>query len=378
MLVTLLTDKKKLGRDQKIWLQIGYGAAAIAMLYSHYFSSLLLVVHVLMIVGKAIDDKELKSYKELPKKIISPAWRGWAATYVIVVLAFLPWLPKFLTQSGKVTSGFWIGKPLIDSFFSTLSSFVLFRPVWINWRLVGWYAVAIMVTAAVCFILFRAVWKTYRTWFVRIALLGYFLIPTVILFVISLPPFTPVYYDRYLVIFAPMFFASLGIGLGILYKTWKPRQFMSIAVTLVVLLSIGLFNASYYGNNYGLTPDEYFKMKPLVASMQKYYQPGDAIVAANIGQYQNLQFYTRPFAGEPLMYAKYSLWPYGNYSIIYDRPDLLVDSLEKVPTTTSTVWLVTDWRGADQFIKDNVPSTWVKLPFEFTQGESRIYAFHKG
>lgn len=382
ILLTLLRDGRRLAVNKRRILTGLYTLLILALLYSHYFSSFIAVTHWLMVIGYLVDTKQVKAATQLPKVLWSKEWRWWLVSYAVIVLGFLPWLPAFITQLDQVSSGFWINDAGVHSFFSTLASFVLFRPVWMNWELTQWYAVLTFIASAVCFVIFRATWRGYRSWLERALLIGYFVVPPVLLFILSMPPRNSVYYDRYLVVYAPLFFAALGIGLSELsgkskrLYTFGNVKMPLVGVILVLLLGFGLFNAEKYGNNYGHSRDNGFAMKQLAPELRRQYMTGDAVVADNLGQYFNAWFYVRDFAGEPLLFAPGQPGKYGNTSLIYDRPDLLVQNLAQLKPQTKTVWVITSRESTNGFIENNVPPSWGILPGQVSRGDATLTGFH--
>ncbi len=379
ILVTLLKDGSKLSKQKRLGLQVSYALLILSLLYSHYFSVFIPVVHWLMVVGYLVDTKQLKKVKQLPRLLLAREWRWWVVSYVAVIVGFLPWLPKFITQTDQVSSGFWINEAGVHSFLSTISAFVLFRPVWMHWELTNWYAVLAFATAAICFVIFRAAWKGHKSWLERSLLIGYFVVPPLLLFLISMPPRNSVYYDRYLTMYAPMFFAALGVGLAVLAgktSTRKIRKMPLVGVVLALLLGFGIYNASVYGNNYGHTTDENFNMKQLSGALKPQYMTGDQVVVDNLGQYFNARFYLKPFAGEPKLFAPGQPGKYGNTSLIFDRPDLLVRSFGDIRPTSKTVWVISGRSSTESFLLENVPYTWTQLPGQVSCGDATLTGFH--
>jgi hypothetical protein len=206
----------------------------------------------------------------------------------------------------------------------------------------------------------------------RLILMAWVL-PISLLFVMSAFGYN-YYYDRYFSSFAPFFFMTLAVGLSRL----RLRN-MAIAGTLVVaMLSIGVYNASVYGNNYGHLAGDEFSMKQVYSHIKKSPYQATKYVATDLGVYFDLRAYlVEAGKGEPLMLLDKptdTLGKYGNTSLIYDRDDLLVKDInlfqQQLPGR-SYVWYVTH-STTDPSIK--VPTSWVAVDtYQFGYAKSVLY-----
>ncbi len=338
---------------------VWYGVFAALLLYTHYFASLALLAPA------ALELKELfaRPQKGFWQRVMAEK-RYWLAN-VAAGVTFLPWLPTFLDQAHAVSMGFWIGPVTSSSFFSTLSSFVIFRPEWINWHLTGIYAfmaLMIAVTAGVAFIMSRPLWRTdeYRV------IVATWVLPMLLLFLLSALFNENKYYDRYFSSVAPFFFITLAIGLARL----KDKANL-LYVGLIVMVLVGVSNATVFGNNYGRADNDHFAMGPAFSRLQNEFQPGDTITVLNDGSYFDLSYYALRYGyNDPKIMLKpgETIGKYGSNSLVYDRKEVQYHSPLDLPAGTDRVWIV---GHPDKNFTEVADPSW-KLLEDFTIGSTRM------
>lgn len=336
--------------------------SAAALVYTHYFASLLLLAPIL---------NELWELKGKSLKFIAERVKYIAPLYVAVFLLVLPWLPKFLEQVHAVRGGFWIGPVTGSSLISTISSFVIFRPEWHTWRLMGGNAVVAVIMMVIVIILSKRA-SVQGTIASRLMLLAW-IMPMTILYVMSAFNYN-YYYDRYFSSFAPFFFMTLALGLSKV----RIRYTLALGASLAAMLGLGVYNVSVYGNNYGHNADDVFSMKQVYEHIKRSPYKTDTLVASDLGVYFDLRSYL--VAGghkEPLMLLDKptdTLGKYGNTSLIYDRNDLLlkdISTLQVDGSTGSYVWYVTH-TAVDPSSK--VPASWHQID-EYQTGYARAHLY---
>jgi uncharacterized membrane protein len=236
--------KMKEVSDSWRW-RIVFVITSALLVYTHYFASLILLAPVFNELWE-LKGKSLKSIAERVKYL--------APLYIAVLVLVLPWIPKFLEQAHAVRGGFWIGPVTGSSLISTISSFVLFRPEWHTWRLMGGNAVVAAIMMVVVVILSKRA-SLQGTIASRLILLAW-IMPMAILYVMSAFNYN-YYYDRYFSSFAPFFFMTLALGLSKV----RIRYMLVLGASLAAMLGLGVYNVSMYGNNYGHNVGDEFSMK---------------------------------------------------------------------------------------------------------------------
>lgn len=116
LLATWLLVKAVQEKHTRPWWWIGYGLAAAACVYTHYYTFFTLAAHALWISGVIVAQSrgrigEIVSSRKL--------WYA-ALSYVLAIGLFIPWLPTFLQQNSRVQQDFWIEAPTIWSIPDTL------------------------------------------------------------------------------------------------------------------------------------------------------------------------------------------------------------------------------------------------------------------
>ena len=142
-------------------------------------------------------------------------------SYILAVLLFIPWLPSFIHQMLDVEGGFWIGPINLATPFSFLSDSLIFAEAT---EAESWLAVLALV--AIIFVLYF-VCKLFRSDFLKTSRHPYFLLvliilPPTVLFFLSLPPFRPLFMDRYVIYSSILIWCLIGLILAYLWAKPTP------------------------------------------------------------------------------------------------------------------------------------------------------------
>jgi hypothetical protein len=371
LLLTLIKQRFETKKRVSLWLVGLYAINVSLIIYTHYFASLLLVVHWLVLYIAMRGDGGTLRLKQFVGRLIRHE-RWWLAAYVGAATLFVPWLPSMARQVSQVNNGFWIGPASVSSFFSTIATFLIFRPEWSSWRLNGWYALTLLVATGVMGYFAYLIIKTKSLSSVaKTLLLGYWSVPMVLLFLVSLPPLTPYYYDRYFVTFAPLFYLFLAVGMFLAIKQhWHRRKQLTVfAVALIFgCLIFGSVQAQVHGNNFGHTKDDSFTMKPLSDYIREQWQPGDVVIAHGIWTYFDAHAYLND-----LTTVKTHPDPNDNANdcLIRNRDDLIVRDLSSVQPGSHRVWLITERKISPSSLQQ---PNWTSLSSK-TDGYAQIELF---
>ncbi|MEK7540000.1 MAG: glycosyltransferase [Patescibacteria group bacterium] len=346
ILLSLLSHQD-MRRGARWWALWGaYLISLVALLYTHYFGFLVVLTHWTMFWIHA---------RELRQMIRSTWW--WPVTFILLLLAFIPWIPSFQQQLGGTIHNYWIEEVSINSLLSTISTFLIFRPERLSWRLTGWYALLVLVSAALLGYIVNKIIKTTRlSSLSKVVLLGYWSLPMITLFLLSLPPLTPYYYDRYFVTFSPVFYLLLGVGSWLLADDTKKRPLFRwlVPVGLLGLLLYGTWTVQTYGNNFGHAKQDTFSMRELSADIRDLWQPGDVVVCLSREQFFDAHYYL----GDLTQVRYFTLRPFdqfGDAGVVFEREDILLNDLSDLFLPSGRVWIISD---KDEALPVSIPSNW--------------------
>lgn len=270
-------------KSRKLWVL--YGVLVSLGMWTHYFTALAWIAHW---VWRFITTRQtgLRG-KELAKKFFE---KNWIIAHVVAVGLYLPWIPAMVIQLVVVqTGGFWIIPVGVDTFtgyFGTLTFFLEHD------RVTGWMSAALgamaIFVAVVAVRAYRLGNKQFKKNYLLLLCLA--AVPPIVLFIVSLPPLTSSFVERYLL---PAAVASaLFVGIVLVYglvgvKIWK--KVVVYGVILAILVS-GLSQMYFYGN-YNKNSRTGIETKQLVKQAVEKSEPGQPIVTASPWVFYEAIFY---------------------------------------------------------------------------------------
>lgn len=164
---------------------------------------------------------------------------NWIIAHVVAIGLYLPWIPVALKQTKTLTGGFWIGNVNISTLPGYLSEFFAFSKPQdaTNWLVPAIYVGIVLASYSI----YRLVKKTKGGQRDNLFLvLTLAIAPVVILTLLSLPPFKPVFVSRYVLISAV--FLAIAIALGLSLTKAKPILTLTTAVVVIGLFCVGDVN----------------------------------------------------------------------------------------------------------------------------------------
>ena len=219
---TLVLDIALKTKNKKAWL--GYALLICLGMWTHYFTALAWLAHVVYIVYYFVKNG-------LQKAVF------WA--YPLAVGLFLPWIPFFLKQSDSVQQGFWIPPVTFETPASFITETLLFHDAAAT---IGWLVPLVVA------IVIMIVWLLIKSWRKLEKeqrknfgfLVTMIVVPPAILMLISLEPFQPTYMIRYVAYAASLLWAL--ISLLIFWGKEQGHKVLAIVTTVLVLIcaSIGI------------------------------------------------------------------------------------------------------------------------------------------
>lgn len=327
---------KKTKRKWAWWL--GYGLTMAAGLYTQYFFIFILPVHLVYTLYV-----HQWSIKNLLKN------KFWWFGNLVAGGLFLIWLPTMLAQMSRVQEGFWIPPMSIDSISNTLSHFVLY-----NNSLTPIVGITLPIIAVV--ISLTLLKKRFRPAIWLLA--GWLALPIIAVSLLSLD--RPVYIDRYFTYSAPAFYALLAAMIYALSqkKTWLAPV---LTASTLVLFSFGI-------NNVGAVA--WHRMGQTAEFVNQQYQDGDTIVSAELYTYFDFSYYNQTGSQIKLL-SENPLGKYGEYSLLYDRPNIRVADFADIES--DRVWVVGK-TGEKEYFTTGVPDNWT-LVSRFSAGDSAVQLY---
>lgn len=327
-------------------LLFAYSLLMALAFYTHYYAVFIVPVTWLYVLLRTHWQKNTRVKGEF--SILSPWW--WIANAVIL-LFFIPWVPSAVGQFSRVQSGFWIPAVSIETIpatvgqllqYTSMSSYPLILRVGI---LLG--LVILTITAVIAN-------TRQRT---SIALIGAWA-ATGPLLVFGISAIArPVYIDRYFVYAAVAFYMLLAILLYLRPINYLHKIRPIFICFVLILFSYGIRNVYLQSNH---------KMSQIGDFTNNNYENGDLLLSGELYTYLDYNYYNR--TGQPVyLLAAEGISGYGETSLFYDQPELVINSLKDV--NNKRIWLV--GKSGDKDYWREIPSSW-KLEKTLTAKDSEV------
>jgi len=255
----LAIDTKKL----KYW--IVYGVLIALGMWTHYFVALILLAHLAYLVY-------IYRKKIFQKNIV--------ISYALAVILYLPWLPAFLSQADEVQKGFWIGAPSLITITDYFAMTTLYRD---SAGVSGWLLVLSLVIFGGLVFLGRKLDKKS----LLLKLMAF--LPPVLLLLVSLPPFIPMFVDRYII--HSMVCVAIIVGVGIATIKFRRKIVPYLMTTLFLGAAVaGIVNVYSIGN-YNFVTNSRSDAKALFENIVLNSEEGQPIISNSEWLYYDLAFY---------------------------------------------------------------------------------------
>lgn len=270
-------------KGRKLWIL--YGVLVSMGMWTHYFIALAWLAHWVwryIVIRKTGARGKVLAWKFFDKR--------WRLAYIIAIALFLPWLPAMAIQLITVqVGGFWIqpvGVDTVTGYFGTLVYFLEHDHV------TGWLSAALVAVSVVTTVLAVRVYRSGNAAFKRNYLLLFCLaaVPPILLFIISLPPLTSSFVERYVLpaAAASAFFMGVTLVYGLSKtKVWKQ---VIIYAAIVVMLGFGLSQMYYYGN-YNKNSRTDIQTKQVIKQVIEKSTSGEPIIVASPWVFYEAIFY---------------------------------------------------------------------------------------
>ena len=256
-------ENNRLGR--RGWIL--YGAAAVAGMYTLYYTAFLLLTLNLLWVG---------GYLARRQKI---PWRPWLLTHLAMLLAYAPWLPTAWRQVTDPPVPPWRSMvSLVTVLRESLLALGFGQGLPLAWTGLGLAVLAALIAAASAWpkIAARATGGQPLALAARPAvfLLAYTFAPVALIELVSVLR-TPLYHVRYVFTYAPPFSLSLALGVVSLWR-WRRRAGRPLAViTCAGLILLSALSMQRAWNDPALAADDH---RAAVRFLSSRWRPGDVIL----------------------------------------------------------------------------------------------------
>lgn len=363
-LVKALHDQKLLAADDRLHIPnlpqdiklkrmmrlnyLGYAVSTAVIILTHYY--LLFTAAAIGLYGLVYAvfhfRHDIKKYAEL------------FAAYILIGLAFLPWLKVFLFQYRQVGAGYWIPKTTFWSIPDTLWTMLLNFTHDVNNHTTQKLLLLVALFSIYFLIEFLRKTQQFEKWLVVLALLapfgGAFLFEVLARMKGST---SSVYQVRYF-LFASTFYT---IALAAWLSQIKTK---AIGITLLGLYAITNVTAIYnywHQLNVSSRPGMNAAAKYLGANVE----PGQHVFLGTSFEFFNYKYYAQTYykiPTRPQLYtggrAQASQMSHVEGSAILADFDLVPD-FQQATTNSDTVWLV--WTYAFGSNKPETPKNWVQI-----------------
>ena len=332
-----LVFHKLLHSTKKRWAVL-YGLLICLGMWTHYFTAVVWLSHwVYRYIYLRRHD--LRG-RQLARVYFD---RNWLLAHGLAIACYLPWLPVALRQMSGLGGGFWIPSLTINTLSDYLSQFLMYQN---GGDIGGWLVVMVLGVVVL------AAWLGYRmhrqsSGSQRDNLLLIMTIafaPVALLFILSLPPLTPMFIDRYLL--TALVFLAILMGLIIILSR---RQLWAVAGLTVLL--IGCFCFGIY-NVYRLGTYGNFSSGSLAKDLMARIQSDDAsdvpIVVGESYSYYEMSIYED--RGNPIHFLLAPIRDDQTGSLQMERDDKFgvgIDNIDDYLDEHDQIWLInaTDENG---------------------------------
>jgi mannosyltransferase len=193
---------------------LSYILSSVLLIYTHIFSFFILFIQGLIIL----------LYKR--NKLII-----FLKNNIILFILYLPWIPVIISQFIKVNKSFWILKPNILSLYNTILEFS-------GGKILFYIFMTIIFISFILIIFKKKI--NYRLIFI----ICWFIIPIIILFIISVT-FKPVYLTRYTLYCSLPYFILIGYSINNISKSKIIKWGI---ISIIIFLSLINIFAQYKEN----------------------------------------------------------------------------------------------------------------------------------
>ena len=175
---------------------------------------------------------KFKKQKNYVKQFFSNFFaEKWLSSHLIIAFLYIPWIPFFISQATYVKAKFWI--PALD--FTTISNMIsnFFFYLDAN-KTNGWLSLMAMVIIMIAVTFIFEKWSSGKFNSIFWVIFSVSVIPVFLLYIASLPPFSSIFVDRYLLM--AEVFASILMAI-ITVKLFENKKSISVLLSILIIFS---------------------------------------------------------------------------------------------------------------------------------------------
>lgn len=298
--------------------------------YTHYFAGLCVLVHWLFWWQSGVQRNATRI-----------AGEQWLVANIAIVFLYLPWIPHLLSQLAFTEGLGWIEPVTLQGAMTLVWQFTVMGDGISQPSLWHLMPLALVVSCAATAIINNEGERRFS-----VLLVGYFFIPLVAVYLISL--FLPLFVPRYLVFTAPALAMIAALALDI----WWTRRFLLVITVLVLFISTQLHGLSaVYWQADGLNGTERRRdtqFSQLMAQLNQKARPRDEIVVANAFWYPTFAYFNATgiaprFEIGSSMDGFLKLTRRGALSLIQDPVmNTYLDGVTILDCRSQRIWWITD------------------------------------
>jgi hypothetical protein len=278
--VLVLATERVQAKQKSWWLWTIYALLVAAGEYTLYYTALIWIAHFLWCTLEF-----RRSRKKLRKAVCEP----WLLALIASVALYIPWIPVFIRQTHNIQNGFWISKPTVNTVVSTFSLGFDWQA---NWQMDARESLLFIAAAAAAVYFVVQAWRAakapQRSYLSLFTL--YALVPVAVLFVASMPPFQPVFDERYVSQTIISGYLLVGVAVAIVCKVRPTIAHFAAAAVLVFTLFQGMMVLQNVGN-YNFDTVQRPSAKQVMNYLYSQNAPSGAVVAQTSEIYLELQYY---------------------------------------------------------------------------------------
>ena len=231
-------------KSKKKW-RIIYIIAVCAGIWTQYLYALIPIslwifrtIYILDRQGKKSNNSKLllffrfRNWKNDLRRFLSDFFaEKWFSSHLTIVVLYIPWIPFFISQATYVKAKFWIPALNFSTIPNMISNFLFYLDADDT---NGWLSiVAMIILLIVVFFMFKKLVDKDFNDNLRINI-SVSIAPVILLYIASLPPFSSIFVDRYLLM-AEVFMSILLAIISI--KLFESRKSISVILTLLIIFS---------------------------------------------------------------------------------------------------------------------------------------------
>lgn len=321
---------KATASGKKSWW-VTYGILVSFGMWTHYFTAIAWLSHwvwrFVILQRKKNDTKKQRLLRFFSKE--------WVWAHVLAVGLYLPWIPLFFVQTKHVQSGFWIGQVGVYTPANYMSNFFYYLEQGVTTSWAGLFLVAIAIlTIALLPRVSKRLTAAERKSYLLIASIAW--AAPAILFVLSMPPLSSVFVERYLVPSLVLMSIFFAVVLVVGTRGWRPVYRALPIAAVAGMMIFGITNVYYYGN-YNKNSHTHILTRQAVELVQQSAPAGTPIVANSPWIYYEASFYSTDdypvyFIDEATEYT------YGSLDMLKYRDIGKITNLEEFKENNPVIW----------------------------------------